>query len=133
MKPLIASILVIVGFINLFPVIGIVSMEKLGELYGIAAIEGDLLILMRHRALLFGILGTFMIYAAFRRHLQPAAVCMGLVSMLGFIGLLLLADDYGARLYRIAIIDAVASVPLIVAGVLLFRNTELRLKQKDQQ
>ncbi len=124
MKPLIASILVIVGCINLFPVIGIISMERLSELYGITAIESDLLILMRHRALLFGILGAFMIYAAFRRHLQPAAVCMGLVSMLGFVGLLILTDDYGARLYRIAVIDAVASVPLILAAVLLVRNTQ---------
>ena len=85
MERFISAILIIVGLTNLLPVIGVISAESLASLYGFATLQGDLLILMRHRALLFGILGAFIIYSAFRRELQPSAILMGLVSMLGFI------------------------------------------------
>ena len=111
------AILVIVGLINLFPVIGITSPEVLIRLYDIDALDGDLLILMRHRALLFGIIGAFIGYSAFVHHLRPAAIVIGLASMLGFTVLAFTAGELGEKLYNVAIIDALASLALGIVAM----------------
>ena len=46
-------------------------------LYGIPIDEPNLAILMRHRAVLFGLLGVFMLIAAFRPLYQPLALIAG--------------------------------------------------------
>ncbi|MDZ4731015.1 MAG: hypothetical protein SH820_13840 [Xanthomonadales bacterium] len=120
---IIAVLLVIVGLINLAPVVGVLGTDSLSKLYGLASLEGDLLILMRHRALLFGILGVFIICSAFKRQLQPAAMLMTMVSMLGYILLLFISDKYGAELFRVAIVDAIACLPLVLAIILYGRNS----------
>ena len=122
MKSFAKVIIIIVGLINFFPIVGLVSAQMLSQLYGGVALDGDLLILMRHRALLFGILGGFIIFSAFRPVLQPAAIVMGLVSMLGFTALVLGAGDYGEKLYRVAIIDIFASAGMILVAILRKRK-----------
>lgn len=123
MERLTKVILVLVGLVNFLPVIGLASAERLASLYGISLPGEDLLILLQHRALLFGLLGGFIIYSAFRPHLQRAAVLMGFMSMLGFIAILLISGEYGAKLWNVAIVDAVASVALAVAAVSVFRRS----------
>ena len=124
MERLTKFILVIVGLVNFFPLIGVTSAETLASLYGIPAPGGDLLILLQHRALLFGVLGGFLIFSAFRGHLRRAAVTMGFVSMLGFIAILLASGEYGAKLWNVAVIDAVASLALAVVAVPVFRSSD---------
>jgi hypothetical protein len=119
---IIGGLLVIVGLVNVAPVIGVLGPESLGRLYGFAGPEGDLLILMRHRALLFGIVGAFILCSAFKQRLQPAAMLMAAVSMLGYMLLVFLADEPGAKLYRVALIDLIACVPLLIAMVLYRRS-----------
>ena len=68
MNILIKAMLVIVGIIHLLPLVGMLGGERLSALYGLRFDELNLLILMRHRAVLFGLLGTYLLYAAF----QPA-------------------------------------------------------------
>jgi hypothetical protein len=122
LERLVTTILIIVGLINLFPVIGIASAKVLTGLYGLESLEGDLLILMRHRALLFGILGTFIIYSASKSHLRPTAIVMGLVSMLGFSVLVFTSGEGAANLSNVAIIDVVASAALVVVAIILLRR-----------
>ena len=117
-KNIVSALLIAVGLINFIPVAGILSAEILASAYGIAAPEGDLRILLRHRALLFGILGALIIVSAFRRHLQPTAILAGLVSMLGFVALALASGEYGAELRKVGIIDVLASVALAAAALL---------------
>ena len=117
-------ILVLVGLVNFFPMVGVTSAERLVSLYGIPTPSGDLLLLLQHRALLFGVLGGFMIFSAFHFHLRRAAVTMGLLSMLGFIVILLASGEYGAKLWNIAVIDAVASLALAVVAVSIYRNSD---------
>lgn len=118
MNRLVSALLVAVGLVNFLPVVGVLSADILASAYGIAAPAGDLLILLRHRALLFGILGALIIVSAFRRHLQPAAILGGLVSMLGFVVLALGVGDYGAELRKVVIIDVIALVALAAAAFL---------------
>jgi hypothetical protein len=119
---IVAALLVFVGLVNFLPVTGVLSAEILADAYGLPAPTGDLLVLLRHRALLFGIVGAFIIVAAFRRHLQPAAMLAGFVSMLGFVVLTLASGDYGAELRRVAIIDMIALPALVIAAVLRLRK-----------
>ncbi|HKX57452.1 MAG TPA: hypothetical protein VJN01_15185 [Xanthomonadales bacterium] len=118
---IISGLLIIVGLVNFAPVVGVLGSESLARLYGFSGLEGDLLTLMRHRALLFGIVGAFIFCSVVRRHLQPAAMLMAAVSMLGYMLLVWLADAPGDKLYRVAMIDLIACVPLLIA-ILLYRR-----------
>ena len=112
-KYLTAVILVIVGLINISPVIGVLSADQLTRLYGITLDSPDLIILMRHRALLFGLLGALIIASAFRPALQSMARIAGLVSMVGFILIAYSVGDYGNAVGNVVLADVVASAGLI--------------------
>lgn len=117
-------LLIAVGLVNVLPVAGVLSANILAEAYGISAPDGDLLILMRHRALLFGIVGGIIITAAFRRHLQPTAIIVGLVSMLGFIVLAVISNAFGTQIRNIVMVDAIASLALVIVAFLRMRKSD---------
>lgn len=119
MKYVVSTILVIVGLINLFPVIGVVSVETLARLYGYAPEGVDAEILMRHRAVLFGLLGAGIIASAFKPAFQLPACIAGLVSMLAFIALALAAGEYGDALNKAVVADAIGSFGLIIVLAIL--------------
>ncbi len=114
MKYLIAAILLTVGLINFYPVVGVFSAEHLGKLYGISLESTDLIVLMRHRAVLFGLLGAFIITSALKPSLQLLACVAGLASMIAFVLLAYAAGDYGAALHKVVVADVVASIGLII-------------------
>lgn len=118
MERLITILLLAVAIINIGPLIGVFSADRLAALYGIAPPAGDLLILMRHRAVLLAIVGGLLVAAAFHRPLERAAVSAGLVSMLSFLGIVFLVGDVGAEVRKVAWVDAFASVALVAALVL---------------
>jgi len=122
MERIILGLLIVVGLVNFLPVAGILSVEILANVHGIAVPEGDLLVLMRHRALLFGILGAIAITSAFHRHLQSTAIVAGLISMLGFIGLALSAGEYGPKLHKVVLVNVIAAVGLVAVALLRFRK-----------
>jgi hypothetical protein len=51
--------LTVVGIIHQLPLTGVLSVSRLQVLYGVTITDPNLEILMRHRAVLFGILGAF--------------------------------------------------------------------------
>jgi len=112
-----ASIL-LVAVVNLVPVSGLFSAGRLEALYGLALEDPNLLILMRHRAVLFGIVGGLLAVSAFHRPLRPAGFAAGLISMLSFVLLAVLVGDYSEALRRIVVVDLVASAVLVGAVVL---------------
>jgi len=68
MRYLISVMLVVVAIIHLLPLPGVLGSERLAALYGLSFDDPNLQILMRHRAVLFGLLGVFIMIAAFRTH-----------------------------------------------------------------
>jgi len=84
MRFIISAVLLIVGIIHLLPLSGALSLKRLQMLYGIAIVEPSLEILMRHRAVLFGLLGAFLVAAAFFPSLQLTALAAGFVSVASF-------------------------------------------------
>ncbi|MFT3805462.1 hypothetical protein [Arenimonas sp.] len=117
MKHLISAMLVIVAIIHLLPVIGALGSDKLATLYGLDFSEPNLAILMRHRAVLFGLLGSFFLVAAFRPAWQPAAFVMAFASLLSFCYFVWSAAGHNAQVHRVMIVDVVAIVALVVAVV----------------
>ncbi len=114
MRHLISAMLVVVAIIHLLPLSGVLGGARLAALYGTAFDEPNLAILMRHRAVLFGLLGAFLLYAAFRPDLQPIAFIAGCVSVLSFLYLAWSVGGYNAQLGRVLAADLVALVCLVI-------------------
>jgi len=87
MRYLVSAMLVVVAVIHLLPLPGVLGSERLSALYGLSFDDPNLQILMRHRAVLFGLLGVFIMIAAFRPSWQPLAIAAGFVSVLSFLAL----------------------------------------------
>ena len=75
---------------------------------------------MRHRALLFGILGAFILYSAFVPFYQSAAMIMGGVSMAGFAMLVISVGGYNEAIGKLLFIDIVGILFLLAAGILKY-------------
>ncbi len=117
MNKAITICLIIVGVINFIPTIAIISAQKLEAAYSIKLISNDLIILLRHRALLFGILGGFILYSVKATSYQGAAMIMAGISMLGYVVLMFTVGGYNEALYKVLIIDVVGIVILSLAVI----------------
>lgn len=112
--------LVIVGLINFVPLAGVIGAQKIESAYGVALNSNDLIILMRHRGLLFGIVGGFILYAAFVSSYQAAAMIMAATSMVGFAALVYSVGGYNGAINKVTIIDVVGIAFLLIAVVLKY-------------
>jgi len=115
-------LLIAVGLLNLAPVIGVTSADLLNRLYGIELESPDLLTLMRHRAVLFGLLGGFILFAAFRTSLQLLAAIAALVAMSSFVVLAYISGEVGAELQRVVIADVFGCIAIALVLVTNVRN-----------
>jgi hypothetical protein len=114
----ITALMLVVAAIHLVPITGFLGARRLSALYGIDVTDADLEILMRHRAVLFGILGVFFAYAAFTPALQPIAFIAAAASLASFFFLAFSASEISAPIRKIVIGDVVAAICLVGAIVL---------------
>lgn len=119
---LVTAALIVAGLIHLVPVTGVAGAERLAALYGFPMADPNLLILMRHRAVLFGLLGAFLVYAAFRPALQPPAFVAGFVSVLSFFWIAWSVGGYNDSIGRIVTGDVVALVSLVIGVIVRARQ-----------
>jgi hypothetical protein len=122
MRHLISAMLIVVGVIHLLPLSGVLGGGRLQGLYGIPIDEPNLAILMRHRAVLFGLLGVFMLIAAFRPLYQLVALITGFASVLSFLYLAWSVGGYNAAIARVVAADVVALGCLVVAIIAYMRG-----------
>lgn len=108
--------LVIVGMIHLLPLSGVFGADHLIRLYGVALSDANVVMLMRHRAVLFGALGLFLIFAAFRPAMQPAALIAGFASVISFLWLAWPRDAYNANIATVFNVDLLALACLVIAA-----------------
>lgn len=111
------AIFATVGVVNALPAVGVLGSRRLRALYGIPIDDPTLLVLMRHRAVLFGIVGGVLLEAAFAPAHRPVALVVGLASMLSFV-VLARASPRASPLGRIVVIDIVASAALAASALL---------------
>lgn len=107
---LISGVLLLAGVVHLLPLLGVLGAARLEQLYGFRMEDPNLILLMRHRALLFGLLGLLLATAAFKPAWQGLALLAAWASVLGFV--LLAPSGLLPALQRVWWID-VALLPLL--------------------
>jgi hypothetical protein len=117
MRFIVPIALALAGVIHLLPLPGVLGGERLALLYGVSIDEPNLLLLMRHRAVLFGLVGAFMLWAAWQPPWHAPALIFGLVSVVSFLALAALAGDVNPSIRRVVVADIVALAGLVIGGV----------------
>jgi len=118
MKNLVSLLLLVVSFMHLLPVTGVLGSDSINRLYGVTASDSNTEILLRHRAVLFAIVGLFLLLSVFKSDYQPLGILIGLVSVASFILLAWSAEGLNAEMSRVVKIDWIALLLLIVAGAI---------------
>lgn len=112
--------LFIAGLINFVPSMLAFLPNKIANSYGIEVPDASLELLLRHRAVLFGIVGGIMIFAALTKKYYNLASTIGLVSMISFLILFFLMEgSISKELEKVMKIDAIGIVILVVGLVSL--------------
>jgi hypothetical protein len=114
---LVSAVLLGVGVVHLLPLSGVLGGARLTALYGTTVDDPNLALLLRHRAVLFGLLGAFIMAAVWIPAWRGAALAAGAISMLSFLALSLMVGDVNAALRRVVLVDAVAAVALAAAAI----------------
>ena len=124
MQRLVSALLIAVGLIHAYPVIGLLGNDWLATLYGIDASEPTLSVLMRHRAVLLGVLGSLQIAAAFKRALQVPLIVAGLAADIPFVALCLASGTYSEKLSSVfwADIACIAALLICATGIMRERS-----------
>lgn len=108
------TVLVVAGVVHLLPVVGVTGAGALSRLYAVD-VGGDVALLLRHRAALFGIVGTVLLAGAFVPALTTLALLVGLASTVSFLVLAGVPPRVGPALRRVAVVDAPLALGLVVA------------------
>ncbi|MGI5404918.1 hypothetical protein ACQEVG_36755 [Streptomyces sp. CA-135486] len=119
------ALLLLVGAVNLLPGFVAVAPSRITTAYGVSvdgADSADLTVLLRHRAVLLGLVGLSLICAAFVPSLRIPAVTAGAISMGAFLLLAYSTPGLNSATMRVARIDVAAIVLLAVAAVLIWRK-----------
>jgi hypothetical protein len=116
----ITILLIIVAVIHIIPISGFAGVARLESLYGVPVSGKNMEILMRHRAILFGILGVFFAYAAFTPSVQPLAFIAAFATLASFFYLANSVGNYNAAIRKIVIGDIVAAISLFGAVILYY-------------
>ncbi|MFN0246153.1 MAG: phosphopantetheine adenylyltransferase [Kofleriaceae bacterium] len=117
MRFVVSAGLLVAAFIHLVPLVGVLGESTLLALYGIDASDPTLAILLRHRAVLFGVLGGFFAFAAFVPAYQVAALVMGAASAAAFVVIAWSTPGSSAAIATIVRGDLVAIAGLAVASI----------------
>ena len=117
MQYIVYGALVIAGLIHLLPLSGVLGSAQLASLYGFRFDEPNVAILMRHRAVLFGLIGSFMLWSIFSPSLRSAAFVGGTISVASFLLLALTAHGYNAQLRRVVLVDAAVLLCLVIGAI----------------
>ena len=112
------------AIVNIAPAIGALSDEIVVQLYAVQIHSTEISLLLRHRAVLFAIIGGLLLAAAVMEDLRTTAGLAGLSSMSAFMLLLVVTGAENARLTQVALIDSAATLVLLTAFVAHLKSTQ---------
>jgi len=116
---IVTAMLVVVAVIHLLPVSGVLGTEQLRSLYGLSFDEPNVEILMRHRSVLFGLLGGALLFSAFKPILHTYALIAATISVVSFLYIAWSVGGYNHELGRVFLADVIALFCLAI-GFLVF-------------
>ncbi len=114
--------LLIPGLIHVLPLYGLIGNKYLESLYGLKFNEPNISILMRHRSVLFGLLGGYLTYSAINPTHRNFAFPAGLISATSFLMLAVQTSGYNAKIRGVVLADVIAIGSLLVGSVLHFNR-----------
>ena len=117
----------VAAIINLLPVVGVFGNSWLKSLYGFDVSGADLEILLRHRAVLFGIVGVFLLAGVVWPNVRTSAILVAAASMASFIVVALIVGEYSSAITKIVLADVIglaALLPAFVVGHLSHQSSE---------
>lgn len=121
-EQLVKIILILVGSVSALPVLGLFLPARLESIYGLAAIDEHVRLLLQHRALFFGMIGAGIIASAFKSAWRTPVLSVALLSKISFV-LLVASTDATSEINRVALIDGLA---IILLSVILFLDMRSR-------
>ncbi len=113
-------------------VVVVVAPGRIGSTYGLpddGTNDGDVAVLLRHRAVMLALIGAGLAVSAFRREVRIVAVPAAAVSMATFAGFAF-AGDVNAVQRRVAVADVVLLVVLAIAAASPERRLPARQEEK---
>jgi hypothetical protein len=116
------AILVAIGVITASPGITAFNSNGITSLYNVVFEDDAVLLLIRHRQAMLGVLGATLVYGAFFYHLRMMVIIAAVVSKLAFIGLCITTSDLTQGIQRVIYFDAVSIVLLLIAAVIFRRS-----------
>lgn len=111
------AVLLAVGLVHLLPVTGVLGGDALRSLYGVAINDPNLLLLLRHRAVLFALLGIGLVTAAFKPAWTTAALVAAIASVGSFVGLAVGVPGLSPSIMRVVVVDTIALLALLAAAI----------------
>lgn len=117
------AILIIIGVITASPVIIALNPNGITSLYNVAVEDDAILLLIRHRQVMLGILGAALVYGAFFYHLRMMVITAAVVSKLAFIGLYIATPGLTQGIQRVIYFDAMSILLLLIAAVIFWRDS----------
>lgn len=105
MQRLIPVILIIAGLTHLIPLTGVLGATSLAHLYGVNIQDPNLLVLMQHRAVMFGLIGLLLLAGAAVPAYRLIALIGGLISVASFVALAWSSGRYNSALARVVNVD----------------------------
>ena len=123
MEAVFRVVLFLGGLIHLPPFTLSFLPERIGSAYGVEVTGPNMMLLLRHRAVLFGIVGAVIVYSSLKKRHYALATFFGLASMLSFILLYGIVGGINDSLKSVMWVDVAASVALASsAAVFLIRS-----------
>lgn len=112
--------LLIAGLINFLPSILAFLPDKISQSYGIDVPDANYELLLRHRAVLFGIIGGLIIYSSISQKYYSLSVTIGLISMVSFLILFKMSKgNINKELEKVMKID-IAGILVLLFGYGLY-------------
>ncbi len=118
MDMLSTGLLLVAGIIHLIPLTGLFGAGRLSALYGLEIRDPSLRILLQHRAVLFGMVGGILIFAALQPSWRPVALLVGLISAVSFLLIAQRIGSYNLALRRVVIADIVAIAAMLAVLII---------------
>ncbi len=112
------GLLLVAGIIHLIPLTGLFGAGRLAALYGLEIRDPSLRILLQHRAVLFGMVGGILIFAAVQPSWRPVALLVGLISAVSFLLIAQRVGGYNLALRRVVIADIVAIAAMLAVLII---------------
>ncbi len=126
-RRIVSAALLLVAAIHAIPLVGVLSAARVSSLYGVVVDDANLEILLRHRAVLFGLFSVMTGYCALRPALHGIGLTAAAISVVSFIVIAQNVGGYNDALRTVVRVDVFAAVLVVIgAAVHLFSRPAVR-------